>query len=388
MQETTLSHLTSATERERRYVALRALMAEAGYEALVICGRGDEFVRGRIQYVSDVFCWAGWAFVVLPAKGGAIYVGDPLWGTSRAAAAGWVEDLRLTATPGDEIAGILADLGLANARIGLVGISDAGSYAHIRQLQAAAGGVDFEDATEAFDDVKIVKSAEEIICLRHTSSVLRAVYGALAAELRPGVAERDVLAEAHRLARQFGCLDGIALMGRPPFKLFGAGSEVPLQRDDVIVIDLEWAGSTGYWLELRRCFSFGKPNDKVRRFWEQRQECYAACVEAIRPGVSSEEILRVRDAAYAARGFPPALSLRYSAHGIGLDSLEPPWVPGKARVLKEGMVLSLHPDIVIEDEHDRTLLGGISIADNVLVTADGAECLTDPQIEWADLVNS
>jgi len=142
------------------------------------------------------------------------------------------------------------------------------------------------------------------------------------------------------------------------------------------VIDLEWAGSTGYWLELRRCFSFGKPTDKVRRFWELRQECYAACVEAIRPGASSEDILTVRDAAYAARGFPPALSLRYSAHGIGLDSLEPPWVPGKARVLKEGMVLSLHPDIVIEDEHDRTLLGGISIADNVLVTADGAECLS------------
>ena len=42
------------------------------------------------------------------------------------------------------------------------------------------------------------------------------------------------------------------------------------------------------------------------------------------------------------------------------------------------MVLSLHPDIVIEDEGDRALLGGISIADNVLVTADGAaECLTD-----------
>jgi Xaa-Pro aminopeptidase len=51
-------------------------------------------------------------------------------------------------------------------------------------------------------------------------------------------------------------------------------------------------------------------------------------------------------------------------------------------------VLSLHPDILIEDAHDRALLGGISIADNVLVTAEGAECLTDSQVEWVDLVNS
>ena len=43
----------------------------------------------------------------------------------------------------------------------------------------------------------------------------------------------------------------------PPFAFFGPGSDAPMQADDVIVIDLEWAGPGGYWLELRRCFSFG-----------------------------------------------------------------------------------------------------------------------------------
>ena len=91
------------------------------------------------------------------------------------------------------------------------------------------------------------------------------MYGALAAELRPGVPERDALAEAPSAGRQFGCLDGIALMGRPPFKLFGAGSEVPLQRDDVIVIDLEWARPYGVLagatplLQLRQADRQGPP---------------------------------------------------------------------------------------------------------------------------------
>jgi Xaa-Pro aminopeptidase len=46
------------------------------------------------------------------------------------------------------------------------------------------------------------------------------------------------------------------------------------------------------------------------------------------------------------------------------------------------MVLSLHPDIEFADAATRARLGGISIADNVLVTATGAERLTDPEIEW------
>jgi Xaa-Pro aminopeptidase len=379
---TVLSHISSDAERERRYAALRAAMAERGLDALVICGRGDGFVRGRIQYVSDIFQWAGWGFVVLPMAGEAVYIGDPLWGTSRAEEAGWLREFRLTETPGAEIGGILADLGLARGSVGLVGIGDAGSAEHVRALEAALPGARFVDATDLFDDIKIVKSDEEIAALRQTSSILRRVFGALAAEIRPGVPELDVLAEAHRLVRQYGCMDGIAIMGRPPFRIFGAGSQVPIQADDVVVIDLEWAGPSGYWLELRRCYSFGEPSDEVKRFWELRRESYAACVDAIRPGASSDDIIAARDGAYARAGYPPATSLRYSAHGIGLDSLEPPWAPGNPRVLREGMVLSLHPDIIVPDPEQRARIGGVSIADNVLVTASGAERLTDPEIDW------
>jgi ectoine hydrolase len=385
VRESTLSHISSVAERTRRYDALREVMSSAGLDALVICGRGDEFVRGRLQYVSDIFQWAGWGFVVLPAAGDASYVGDPLWGISRAEAAGWIRDLRLTQTPGEEVAALLSDHGLQRGRIGLVGIADAGSSVHVDALRAAAPGAEFADSTDLFDDVRAVKSAEEVENLRQTSDILRTVFGALAAEIRPGVPEYDVLAEAHRLARQFGCVDGIAIMGRPPFRFFGAGSNTPIQPDDVIVIDLEWGGPSGYWLELRRCFSFGEPSKRVARFWELRRESFDACAEAIKPGADSDDILAARDAVYAKHGYPPASGLRYSAHGIGLDSLEPPWVPGKSRVLREGMVLSLHPDIAIEDPHEQAKLGGVSIADNVLVTAKGAERLTDPEIDWVVL---
>lgn len=385
MQESKLTHITSPPERERRYAVLRDAMTAAGLDALVIWSRGDEFLRGRVQYVSDIYQWAGWGIVVLPSKGDASFVGDPLWSAARAQAVEWIPDIRQTQTPGEEVAAILADHALSSGTVGLVGLADAAPAGHVRALEAAAPGAAFTDATDVFDDVRAIKSAEEIGNLRETSAILLAVFDALAAEIRPGVRESDVTAAGHRLCRQYGCLEGIVQLGRPPFRYYSHGSDVAIARDDVVVIDLEWGGPSGYWLELRRCFSFGPPTDEARRFFEVRLEAYDACVEAMRPGAASTDVLRARDAVYDRRGYPRPTAPRYTAHGIGVDSLEPPWVPGKDRELAAGMVLSLHPDIVVEDPDLRARVAGITISDNILVTPSGPERMTDAEIPWVVL---
>ena len=78
MTQAPLSHISSPEERQRRHGKLRAAMTASGLDGLVIASRGDEFMRGRVQYVSDVFQWAGWSFVVLPAAGEPSFIADPL----------------------------------------------------------------------------------------------------------------------------------------------------------------------------------------------------------------------------------------------------------------------------------------------------------------------
>jgi Xaa-Pro aminopeptidase len=375
---------TSARERERRYAALRTAMDEHGYDALVVSGRGDEFMRGRIQYVSDVFQWAGWGFVVLPQSGAATAIADPLGGFETAPGDAWVGDVLITQTPGAAIAELLGDRAVASGTIGIAGLADITAAAHVRELEAVLPDATFVDATDVFDDVRAVKSEEEIANFEETSAILRSVFTALEAEIRPGVREVDVLAEAHRLCRQYGCVEGIALLGRPPAAGFGPGSPDSISSDDVIVVDLEWGGPSGYWLELRRCFSFGPPSDAVRRFWEARVEAFEACIGAMVVGASSSEILSARDRVYDRHGLTAGEEVRYSAHGIGIDSLEPPWVPGKERVLRGGMMLSLHPNVVL-DEADAAVYGGVSVGDNILVTAEGARRMTYDTEEWVTL---
>jgi hypothetical protein len=85
-----ITHISSPAERARRYRVLREAMAGAGMDALVVYCRGDDFMRGRVQYVSDIWQAAGWGIAVLPAKGEPSYIGDPLWGGKRVAMVNWI----------------------------------------------------------------------------------------------------------------------------------------------------------------------------------------------------------------------------------------------------------------------------------------------------------
>ena len=377
--------LTSDRERARRVAALRSAMDQAGVEALIVCSRGDEFMRGRVQYVSDIFQWAGWGVVVLPLEGEAAFIADPLWGLGRAKLAGWISDLRASQDVGGEVADILAERRLARARVGVVGLADVTPAAHIEQMRLACPRVSFEDATDLFDDVRSVKSREELDHLSETSAILRAVFRSLEPQIRPGVMHRDVMAEAHRLARQFGCVDGIAQMAARPFKALMFSSSRVLERGDVIAVDLEWGGPSGYWVELRRTYSLGPQPPDTRRYWESRVESFAACVEAMKAGNSSEDILAARDRVYEKYGQDAEGVVAYTAHGIGVDSLEPPWVPGKERVLREDMVINLHPGIRFLDPDEYAKVGSVVIADNVRVTANGGVRMTDEQDTWIEL---
>jgi Xaa-Pro aminopeptidase len=359
-------------------------MDEHGYDVLLVAGRGDEFMRGRLQYVSDVFQWAGWGYVLVPRDGDAVLLSDPLGGYE-AAPEPWLAEARVSADPVSELATLVHDLGAAAGSIGVAGLADIVSAAHAAGLRTALPRATIDDATDVFDDVRAVKSEEEIANLEETSALLRSVFTALEAEIRPGAREVDVLAEAHRLCRQHGCLEGIALMGRQPAAGFRPGNPDPIEHADVIVVDLEWGGPSGYWLELRRCFSFGRPPDAVRRLWEAQVETFEACIEALRPGASSRDMLAARDRVHARHGLRAAQpDVRYSAHGIGIDSLEPPWVPGKDRELVPGMALSLHPNAVLDDAL-RAVAGPVSIGDSVLVGEHGSRRLTYAREEWVVL---
>ena len=95
-------------------------------------------------------------------------------------------------------------------------------------------------------------------------------------------------------------------------------------------------------------------------------------------------MLAARDRVHRKYGQGGFDSVAYTAHGIGLDSHEVPWVPGKDREMKTNMVINLHPQITFDDPAEGLAVGGICLSDNVRVTPEGGERLT---YDYDDLVD-
>ena len=367
--------LTTPAERSRRLSAVRAAMGDQGMGALVISGRSDLRFRGRVFYLSDIFQFSSDCFVVLTMSGPPIFVGTPVVGLGQAVRTDWVEDFRMSAKPGVEIGRVLIEYGLASANVGIVGLGDAIANVHLREIESTVPEVQIHDATDLFGTVRRVKSEEELKNLQNTSAVFRKMFGALEAEIRPGTQEVDIIGAASRIAKLHGCKDVKAAMACTPFEAVSYGSPKKIDGDGLVMVWIETPGPTGYWLELRRCYSFGPPPDDAKRFWEMTEEFWAEGLRKMHPGSSGRDVMDTVGRILEKSGYNYNDSL-YSIHGIGTDAIEGMWFPGNDRELKAGEVLSFHPAVVITDPAEARRLSFLGMTDNILVTDRGGVRLT------------
>jgi Xaa-Pro aminopeptidase len=182
----------SLAERDRRWNAVRARAAEAGFDCIIV-PKGN---RIDARYLTQIL-QAGF---VLPTDGR-----PPIVLTDAGAGNAWIPEvrrLRESDRPvwGPGLAQALLDLGMERARIGVVGLSvgtvtharaadgvvNYGAYAEVlRRLPNAT----FEDATDVVGFVRYVKSDEELAALKRATAISEAGIDEMVEVARPGVDE-------------------------------------------------------------------------------------------------------------------------------------------------------------------------------------------------------
>src|SRR4051794_5747040 len=256
---------------------------------------------------------------------------------------------------------------------GTFGISDSAWSLHLLGIERAVPGTSYQALSESLPMLRAVKDANELGRLELAAAAVDATYTRIVDVRFDGRRETEVAADLARLLQEFGheqvdfTVVGSGPNGANPHH--EAGDRV-IQAGDAVVLDFGGL-MHGYGSDTTRTVSVGEPSDEVQKVHDIVREAQQAAFEAVRPGVSCQEVDRVARSVITEAGYGEQFIHR-TGHGIGVTTHEPPYmVEGEERVLQPGMCFSIEPGIYLTGRF------GVRIEDIVTVTADGGRRLNN-----------
>ncbi|OBI35508.1 dipeptidase [Mycobacterium sp. E1386] len=223
-------------------------------------------------------------------------------------------------------------------------------------------------ATDVMRTLRMVKEEGEIDALRKAGAAIDRVHARVPEFLVPGRTEADVAADiAEAIVAEGHSEVSFIIVGSGPHSAdpHHGYSDRELQVGDIVVVDIGGAYEPGYHSDSTRTYSIGEPNSEVARHYSVLQCAQRAAVEAVRPGVTAEQVDAAARDVLADAGLAEYFVHR-TGHGIGLSVHEEPYiVAGNDLPLAAGMAFSIEPGIYFPGRW------GARIEDIVVVTDDG-----------------
>ena len=347
----------SLAERERRYAAVRAAMAENGLDCIVAPENTGEWdaCQPDGRYLTTIGGGGTAAAAVFPAEGEPVaIVREPRRVEFWRAAQDWIADIRATREGrwGEAMAAALADRCGGNARVGIAGLTGVlrfpdgtVSSGEFRALESAFPEAEFVDATALMHDIRQVKSAEEIALIERAQVCADAIGEAVLAHARPGTTEHELYAEmtaAH--IRNGGEMPAMLLIGigKAPSQTFLMPTFRALERGDILICESE-IKYAGYMAQSIEAVSLGPSGADYERLFDASLSCFEMLMGVIRPGVPYAELIRLWGEHMEKAGLKAAPTM---GHGLGLGQDGPTTRPGgdaQGRIVEAGHCFILKP---------------------------------------------
>jgi Xaa-Pro aminopeptidase len=354
----------SPQELERRYGVVRAKMRERNLEVLLVSGFRFVAATGYLRYLTN---WAepfqGEVFI-FPLEGTPTFLART---SERVLVMKQFLGLEaITGSTGAQTAQVLKKMGLK--RVGLCGLKTMIAEFYL-QLTRALPDVEFVEASEILDAARMIKSEEEIGWIRKSANLTDVAFQVFASLARPGRTEAEVFVEVDAVVKRLGAETTYFMMSADPHpvaKFLDLASDT-YKPGDIILFNAEVQGPGGYYTQLERTLSVGRPT-------EEAEAAYAAClavqdraIAMLRPGTKTRDIYQTIIAGIEESGYKMGL---HPGHSQGLDIFERPLIDANEEVeLAANMVIVLHPHVLLPSG------GGVWIGDTFLVTKEGVRPL-------------
>jgi Xaa-Pro aminopeptidase len=375
---------TPLGERDERYGRIRDAMRAEGLDALVVGCKGHWWTgRGYARYLSDFHLWGHDGLVLLPADGDpAMTVNSPAV-ARLVAARGWIDDVRGDVFVVPRLVDAIRERRLDRARLGTVGTPWIISADVRDELGRSLPDASFEPADELLNRVRMSKSATEIQQNREVWELAKRAMERFVEVATPGATQRELAAEACKVALEGGARDLLVLMGERPDS-YAPPDATAVRCDDILRYHMEISGESGHWCELTVTLAYRPLRDDEERLIASELRALDAVQAAARPGVTLAELAATFESTLRDDGWQlGAPTQHFDFHGQGMDVIELPWYAAEQPwgsagdvPLTSGTIVSYHPRRNVVPE----VQWSPGVSDNLLVTDDGAERLSG---EWS-----
>jgi len=375
------------SEFKERVRKVQKNMAAEGYDVLLCYG--NEAEPQYVRYFSDYWPSFETAGVLIPREGEAkLLIGPESF--TYASDRSRIADIRLLKAfressepeypgkPLDTFTSVIREcLGDAPVRkFGVAGLPllTVGIYHDLMENLKQYGDVKIEKADHIVSAVRMIKTENELACMRKAAEITRQTMDYVIENIRVGMTETQVvglaLGKMHELGAERESYPLWALTGDGSDQAISRPRQKAIEAGDLTFLQIG-ARYEGYASSIGRPVVFGKATAEQKSLIEAGYTIQAEMMAMTKAGVPARDIALRHKALVCELGYEDHY-LYGPYHGNGLMEGEAPWVETDSDyLLKENMTFC--SDIFLGSHQTKR---GIRIEDVVRVTKDGCENLT------------
>jgi len=242
------------------------------------------------------------------------------------------------------------------------------------QLMSSKLTATLKPLSNIVENLRMIKTTEEIELIKKAAWVSDEAFKYILTFIKPGVSEIDIANELEFHMRKNGAtgaaFDIIIASGHRSALPHGVASDKKIEKGDMLTLDFG-AYYQGYRSDMTRTIAVGEPPEKLKEVYQIVYDSLQKALSNMKAGITGKEADSYSRDFIKAKGYEKNYG-HGSGHGIGLDIHENIFMSTVCEdILEENMVLTVEPGIYIPK------IGGVRIEDDVIVTKNGVEVITN-----------
>ena len=331
----------SNKEKEARYQAVRQQMADQGLDALIV--RGSSAVRGdgaSFRFLTD-FPNINIPLVLVFFRNEGekpILLVESRFQAMRAEKQSWAGDIRLSSHFFQSLMEILKEKRLDQAAIGIDGLHNF-PFLWGQKIEESFPGIRLVEFGPALKKLRAYRTPEEIRLVKKSAALVDRAFTEGIKHIKPGKTEWEVIARMDYILKSNGVEKSFNIISQGPKVDAYVPSEKRIRKKGMVFVELT-ANYGGYWTQLARAVSLGKPDKTLVKMHQVSVQAIKEALQYLKPG------FKVSKSMTAMEDYVRKSGLDYTpiyGHIVGIDMVEDRPSPKNETEIAPGMVFIVHP---------------------------------------------